>query len=129
MDETKLTLGKNYLLKRGSSTTNATVQNINYRVDVNTQEHTQIDELHLNDIASLNFGLSDVLAFDTYEENRDMGGFILIDKISNNTVAAGMITKSLENETKAQEKPESFEIELNALIRQHFPHWNSDMIE
>ena len=129
MDETKLTLGKNYLLKRGSSTTNATVQNINYRVDVNTQEHTQIDELHLNDIASLNFGLSDVLAFDTYEENRDMGGFILIDKISNNTVAAGMITKSLENETKAQEKPESFEIELNALIRQHFPHWNSDIIE
>jgi len=129
MDETKLTQGKNYLLKRGSSTTNATVENINYRVDVNTQEHTEINELQLNDIASIDFQLTDVLAFDTYEENRDMGGFILIDKVSNNTVAAGMITNSLENETKENGKYESFEIELNALVRRHFPHWNSEIIE
>jgi len=129
MDETKLTPGKSYILKRGSSTTNATVEQINYRVDVNTQEHTEVNELQLNDIASLDLLLSDLLAFDTYEENRDMGGFILIDKISNNTVAAGMITNSLEKETQTHDVAESFEVELNALIRRHFPHWNAAIIK
>jgi len=56
-----------------------------------------------------------------------MGGFILIDKITNNTVAAGMITGSVE--TKREQKGASaFEVEFNALIRRHFPHWNVGIV-
>ncbi|NCO00842.1 MAG: sulfate adenylyltransferase subunit CysN [Epsilonproteobacteria bacterium] len=128
MDEEKFHAGKSYLLKRGSSTTTAVVESINYRVDVNTQEQSNVDVLELNDIASVTLQLNDILAFDTYEENRDMGGFILIDKISNNTVAAGMITESLEKEILRSEAL-PFEIELNALIRRHYPHWNAAIIE
>jgi sulfate adenylyltransferase subunit 1 len=58
-----------------------------------------------------------------------MGGFILIDKITNNTVAAGMITQSTEKDrTVPKNTVSEFEIELNALIRRHFPHWNAATI-
>jgi sulfate adenylyltransferase subunit 1 len=59
-----------------------------------------------------------------------MGSFILIDKITNNTVAAGMITQSTAIEvTQAKSNtPSAFEIELNALIQRHFPHWNAAII-
>jgi len=122
MDEINMTLFDKYIFKRGSSVLNATVKNINHIVDVNTQELIYSSELELNDIASVDFQLSDILAFDAYENNRDMGSFILIDKISNNTVAAGMIRQDLEKEKETNTVQGNFEVELNALIRRHFPH-------
>lgn len=125
MDEENFLPGKSYLFKRASSVATVYVDGIDYRVDVNTQERHDAVDLGLNDIGSVRLVLSEPIAFDLYEENREMGGFILIDKISNNTVAAGMITQSTEKERAVQSTASEFEIELNALIRRHFPHWNA----
>lgn len=129
MDDEKFLPGKSYLIKRGSTSTTVYVEGIDYRVDVNTQERHDAVELGLNDIGSVRLVLGEPIAFDLYDENRQMGGFILIDKITNNTVAAGMITQSTEKEgTTQQSSASEFEIELNALIRKHFPHWNAAII-
>lgn len=128
MDEEKLSTGKNFLLKRGSSVTTAYTECIDYRVDVNTQEKFQASQLELNDIGSVRLNLAEPLAFDRYDENRQMGGFILIDKITNNTVAAGMITQDVAVKKEVQSNASAFEVELNALIRRHFPHWNAATI-
>lgn len=128
MDEEKFSTGKSFLFKRGSSVTTVYVEGIDYRVDVNTQEKHQATQLGLNDIGSVRLNLAESIAFDLYEENREMGGFILIDKISNNTVAAGMITQSTDSVRAVQSSATAFEVELNALVRRHFPHWNAATI-
>ena len=129
MDEEKFLPGKTYLFKRASTVSTVYADGIDYRVDVNTQEHHDAVDLGLNDIGSVRLVLSEPIAFDLYEENREMGGFILIDKITNNTVAAGMITQSTEKERTVQKSAVSeFETELNALVRRHFPHWNAAVI-
>jgi sulfate adenylyltransferase subunit 1 len=107
----------------------ASVDAIEYRVNVNTQEQHAAQELGLNDIGSVRLILGESIAYDNYDNNREMGGFILIDKITNNTVAAVMITGSSEHETKGVNAAASpFEIEFNALVRRHFPHWNAAII-
>ncbi len=126
MDDEKFVPSKNYLLKRGSTVTTVYADRIDYRVDVNTQERHPATALGLNDIGSVRLALADSIAFDLYDENREMGGFILIDKITNNTVAAGMITQSTQKEEESRSGgATAFEIELNALVRRHFPHWNA----
>ncbi|MDD2368614.1 MAG: sulfate adenylyltransferase subunit CysN [Sulfuricurvum sp.] len=129
MDEEKFLPGKSYIFKRSTTVTTAYAEGIDFRVDVNTQERHDAEYLGLNDIGSVRLVVAEPIAFDLYEENREMGGFILIDKITNNTVAAGMITQSTEKErTVAKNTVSEFEIELNALIRRHFPHWNAATI-
>lgn len=128
MDDEKFLPGKSYVIKRGSTSTSVYVEGIDYRVDVNTQERHDALELGLNDIGSVRLVLGEPIAFDLYDENRQMGGFILIDKITNNTVAAGMITQSSEKEHPVPSSASEFEVELNALIRKHFPHWNAATI-
>lgn len=128
MDEEKLSTGKSFLLKRGSSVTTVYAEGIDYRVDVNTQEKFQAAQLELNDIGLVRLNLAEPLAYDHYDDNRQMGGFILIDKITNNTVAAGMITENLSKTKEVQSNASAFEVELNALIRRHFPHWNAATI-
>jgi sulfate adenylyltransferase subunit 1 len=116
------------LFKRGSTVTSAAVEGIDHRIDVNTQVCHGASELGLNDIGSVRLALGVPLVFDTYEENRQTGGFILIDKITNNTVAAGMITGSTQKEAKEAGGASEFEVEFNALVRRHFPHWNAGMV-
>ena len=129
MDEEKFLPKKRYLFKRSTTVTTAYAEGIEFRVNVNTQEHHDAKYLELNDIGSVRLVLDEPIAFDLYEENREMGGFILIDKITNNTVAAGMITKSTEQDRTVPKRTVSeFEIELNALIQRHFPHWNAAII-
>ena len=83
--------GRNYLLKIGAKTVTATITEIKHQVNVNTMEHVAAKQLELNAIGICNLGLDRQIAFDPYEANRDTGGFILIDRLSNNTVGAGMI--------------------------------------
>jgi sulfate adenylyltransferase subunit 1 len=128
MDEEPFIVGKSYLFKRASTVTSAVVEGIDYRVDVNTQVRHVAHELGLNDIGSVRLVLGSPLVFDTYEENRQTGGFILIDKITNNTVAAGMITGSTQKEAKKVGGASEFEVEFNALVRRHFPHWNAEIV-
>jgi bifunctional enzyme CysN/CysC len=83
--------GRPYLLKLGTRTVNATVTEPKYKVNVNTMEHLAAKKLDLNEIGVCNIALDRAVPFDPYEANRDTGGFILIDRMSNNTVGAGML--------------------------------------
>jgi bifunctional enzyme CysN/CysC len=83
--------GRPYLLKIGSKTVTATVTDIKYQVNVNTLEHVAAKTLTLNAIGVCNLSLDRPIAFDANRDNRDTGGFILIDRLSNNTVGAGLL--------------------------------------
>jgi len=83
--------GRPYLLKIGARTVSATVSAPKYEVNVNTLEHVAAPTLHLNSIGVCNLSVDRPIAFDPYRDNRDMGGFILIDRFTNATVAAGLL--------------------------------------
>jgi bifunctional enzyme CysN/CysC len=91
MDETEMLPGRPYWLKTGALTVSATVHPPKYQISVNTMEHLATKTLELNAIAVANVALDRQIPFETYSENRNLGGFILIDKMTNATVAAGMI--------------------------------------
>jgi len=83
--------GRPYLLKIGTCTMSATVTEPKYKVNVNTMEHLAAKKLELNEIGVCNIALDRAVAFDPYGSNRDTGGFILIDRMTNHTVGAGML--------------------------------------
>ncbi|MDO8322277.1 MAG: sulfate adenylyltransferase subunit CysN [Phenylobacterium sp.] len=91
MDDEAMLPGRPYLLKIGTRTVGASITEPKYKVNVNTMEHLAAKRLELNEIGVCNLSLDAPIAFDPYAENRDLGGFILIDRISNRTVAAGML--------------------------------------
>ncbi|HEX5806485.1 MAG TPA: sulfate adenylyltransferase subunit CysN [Macromonas sp.] len=91
MHDEALMPGRNYLLKIGNRTVTAQVTEIKHQVNVNTMEHLAAKQLELNAIGVCNISLDRQIAFDAYTANRDTGGFILIDRMTNNTVAAGML--------------------------------------
>ncbi|MGO1617380.1 MAG: sulfate adenylyltransferase subunit CysN [Oceanisphaera sp.] len=91
MNEAALLPGRPYLLKVGTQTVTASVTDIKYQVNVNTLEQTAAKQLELNGIGVCNLSLDRAIAFDDYKTNKDTGGFILIDRLSNTTVAAGML--------------------------------------
>jgi len=95
MHEDALLPGRPYLLKTGANTVGASVTAIKHQINVNTLENVAARTLALNAIGVCNISLDRPLAFDPYALNRDMGGFILIDRLSNNTVGAGMIRFAL----------------------------------
>ena len=99
MAEAPLFPGRSYLIKIGSRTVSGSVTEIKHRIDVNTFEELAAKELGLNEIGVCNISLADEIAFDPYGENRDTGAFILIDRMTNATVGAGMIDFALRRAT------------------------------
>ena len=95
MDDEPMLPGRPYLMKLGSRTVTATITEPKYKVNVNTLEHLAMKSLELNEIGICNIALDRVVPFDAYSENRASGGFILIDKMTNNTVCAGMLNFAL----------------------------------
>jgi bifunctional enzyme CysN/CysC len=91
MSEHEMLPGRPYLLKIGTRTVGATMAAPKYKVNVNTMEHMAAKSLALNEIGVCNLSVDRAIAFDPYTANRDMGGFILIDRLTNNTVAAGLL--------------------------------------
>lgn len=91
MHEDPMLPERSYLLRIGTQTTSAQITDLKYEINVNTAEHVPASTMGLNEIAVCNFATSHAIAFDPYSENTATGAFILIDRISNNTVAAGMI--------------------------------------
>ncbi|EYF00101.1 sulfate adenylyltransferase subunit CysN [Chondromyces apiculatus] len=91
MHERPMTLRTAYLLKQGTRTVSAEVHDIHERVDVNTLESAPANRLGLNDIGRVTLGASRPLHFDAYRKDRATGAFILIDRLTNATVGAGMI--------------------------------------
>ena len=95
MGEAEMLPGRPYWLKIGTQIVTATIQQPKYEVNVNTMEHLAAKTLDLNAIGVANLTTDRSIPFEPYAQNRDLGGFILIDKMSNATVAAGMIHFSL----------------------------------
>ncbi len=87
--------GRNYLMRIGSQLATATIAPLKYKLNVNTLEHVAATKLELNEIGVVDLELDRPVAFDPYEESRETGSFILVDRISNDTVGAGMIRFAL----------------------------------
>ena len=90
-DEEAMLPGRPYLVKLGTRIVGAQITEPKYKVNVNTLEHLAAKRLELNEIGVCNLSLDAPIAFDAYAENKDLGGFILIDRLSNRTVGAGML--------------------------------------
>ncbi len=99
MHEEPLLPGRSYLLKTGTSSVPAQVSDLKYKINVNTLEHEPGKTLELNEVGVCNVSLSKALSFDPYVENHATGSFILVDRFSNATVAAGMIDFALRRAT------------------------------
>jgi bifunctional enzyme CysN/CysC len=91
MHEDAMLPGRPYLMKIGARTVGVTIGNPKYRVDINTLDHHAASTLELNEIGVCNLSLDRAIPFDPYNDNRDTGGFIVIDKITQNTVGAGLL--------------------------------------
>ncbi|SFV17311.1 sulfate adenylyltransferase subunit CysN [Pseudoduganella namucuonensis] len=91
MAEEAMIPGRPYLLKIGTKTVTVNSAPPKYKVNVNTLEHLAAKKLELNEIGVCNLNLDQAIAFDPYKENRDTGGFILIDRLTNSTVGAGLL--------------------------------------
>ncbi|HKD53289.1 MAG TPA: sulfate adenylyltransferase subunit CysN [Steroidobacteraceae bacterium] len=87
--------GRTYLMKAGTRMVSATVTPLKHRININTLEHEPAERLELNDIGVCELELDRPIPFEPYRENRALGGFILIDRLSNNTVGAGLINFAL----------------------------------
>ncbi|GLS26983.1 sulfate adenylyltransferase subunit CysN [Marinibactrum halimedae] len=128
MSEKHLSTERQYDFKFASHSVTGSVTDIKHLIDVNTQEQSAADNLALNDIALVEVTLSGDVVVDPYRVNRATGAFIVIDRLSNITVGAGMVMQALDEAqwvdgSGAQHS--AFEVELNALIRKHFPHWGA----
>jgi len=91
MHEEPMYPGRPYLLKIGTRMVTASITSPKYKVNVNTLEHLAAKQLELNEIGVCNLSLDQAIPFDAYADNRDMGGFLLIDRLSNDTLGAGLI--------------------------------------
>jgi bifunctional enzyme CysN/CysC len=99
MSESKLAPGRSYMMRVGTRWVPATVSAITHKIDVNTLEEQSASELTLNEIALCDIHTSTAVAFDPYAENKGTGAFILVDRTTNETAAAGMIVRSLRRAT------------------------------
>ncbi|GIU52077.1 sulfate adenylyltransferase subunit CysN [Shewanella sp. KT0246] len=129
MTEEALHVDREYAIKVGSKSVYGYVEAVNHRVDVNTLEVSDATQLELNEMGSCNFAVNEPVQFDAYGTNRSTGAFIIIDRLTNVTVGAGMIRNEISGKelTKDSEYSE-FEVEFNALVRKHFPHWGAKVI-
>lgn len=96
MDEEPMDVSKQFYIKHTTNTTRARIDGIKYKVNVNTMEQSEVDHLILNEIGRVVFSTGKELFFDPYKKNKQTGAFILIDPITNNTSAVGMIIDKVE---------------------------------
>ncbi len=103
MDEAPMDSSKQFYLKQTTNTTRARIDSIKYKVNVNTMEQSQVDHLELNEIGRVVFTTGKELLFDPYHANKQTGSFILIDPITNNTSAVGMIIDRVDAKDMAHD--------------------------
>jgi bifunctional enzyme CysN/CysC len=118
MHEEPLLQGRAYLMKIGTKSVTATIAPIKFRVNVNTLEHLAAKKLDLNDIGVCGIELSSAVAFEPYAESRELGGFILIDRLTNNTVGAGLLHFALRRSQNVHWQA----LDVNKRARAHLSH-------
>jgi len=121
MADEEMLPGRAYWLKLGTQTVTATVQQPKYQVNVNTMEHLAAKTLDLNAIGVANLSTDRPITFEPYADNRTLGGFILIDKITNATVAAGMLHFSLRRAQNIHWQPTDVSRESHAAMKNQQP--------
>lgn len=121
MNEDELLPGRPYLLKIGAKTVSATITDIKHKTDVNSFEKLAAKTLKLNEVATVNIATQSPIAFDPYEDNRATGAFILIDRISNLTLGAGLIDHSLRRASNVHWQALEVSKEARAGIKRQKP--------
>jgi bifunctional enzyme CysN/CysC len=106
--------GRNYLMRIGSQLATATIAPLKYKLSVNTLEHVAATKLELNEIGVCDLELDRPVAFDPYEANRETGSFILVDRITNDTVGAGMLRFALRRAANLRWQPVDVDKEARA---------------
>lgn len=122
MAEQAMVPGKNYLFKQATKTSSGQIQTLRYQVDVNTLQRTDAPTLELNQIGRCVVQLTEPVAFDDYRRNRGTGSFIIVDRITNNTVGAGMIHPRKTGDDRRDHwddaASETLEVEISELTSQ-----------
>jgi len=113
--------GRPYLLKTGAKNVGATITRPKYKVNVNTLEHLAAQTLELNEIGVCNLHLDQVIAFDSYEQNRDTGSFILVDRLTNDTVGAGLLHFALRRSQNIHWQSIEVNKQAHATLNGHLP--------
>jgi len=125
MAEQALQPGQSYDIKVAGKKTRARVDGIHYQVDINNLTQRQVETLPLNGIGLVDLTFDEPLTLDAYQQNPVTGGIIFIDRLSNVTVGAGMVRDVHVQKQASTSEFSAFELELNQLIRKHFPHWGA----
>ncbi|ASA56131.1 sulfate adenylyltransferase subunit CysN [Vibrio gazogenes] len=125
MTEQPLQAGRDYDIKIAGHKTIGQVTSIRHQYDINNLSTYQAESLPLNGIGLCEWRFNQAIALDKYLDSADTGGFIIIDRLTNVTVGAGLVRDSLQTVAQTQGDVSEFELELNALIRKHFPHWGA----
>jgi bifunctional enzyme CysN/CysC len=121
MADEELLPGRPYWLKLATQLVTATVYGPKYQINVNTMEHLAAKTLSLNAIGVANLSTDKPLVFEPYEKSRELGGFILIDKISNATVAAGMLHFALRRSSNVHWQALDVDRDAHARLKHQRP--------
>jgi len=121
MSEEALKPGRGYWLKLASQTVSATVQEPKFEINVNTMEHLAAKTLELNAIGVAEVHTDKPIVFEPYTDSTELGGFILVDKITNATVAAGMLHFSLRRADNVHWQPTTITREEHAFLKNQTP--------
>ncbi|POP46378.1 sulfate adenylyltransferase subunit CysN [Superficieibacter electus] len=125
MTEQPLTAGQSLDIKIAGKKTRARVDAIRYQYDINHLTQHDAENLPLNGIGQVELTFDEPLVLDKYQDNPVTGGMIFIDRLSNVTVGAGLVHEAYTQAVSAPSEFSAFELELNALVRKHFPHWGA----
>lgn len=120
MDEEPMNRNKQFFLKIGTNTTRATINAVDYRIDINTMEQLEGKDFCLNEIGQVQITTAKTLFFDDYKQNRATGAFILIDPITNNTCAVGMIEKPINEEELLSEDLPTLDLKKLGIDPEHY---------
>ena len=112
---------KKFYIKHTTNTTRALVDSVKYKINVNTMEKSPADHLELNEIGCVTFSTGKELFFDAYKKNKQTGAFILIDPITNNTSAVGMIVRPVtDNERSVESDIISLNLQELGISPEHY---------
>lgn len=125
MTQNPLVIGREYDIKMAGKKTRGTVQHIHHQYNINQLSHFDSEHLPLNGIGLCHWQFTDTLAIEAYTACAETGSFIIIDPLTNVTIGAGLVRKSWQETQIQSSNLSAFEIELNALIRKHYPHWQA----
>lgn len=120
MDEEAMDVNKHFYIKQTTNTTRAHIDSIRYKVDVNTMEHSEVSFLNLNEIGRVVFTTAKPLFFDSYKRNKACGSFILIDPITNNTSAVGMIIDRVDSKDMHTEDIPELDLKKLGIGEEHY---------